>query len=114
MITLDDLRVISTALPEVREETHFKLPAFKVRDKVIVVLQAGDGHAIVHVDPETAASAAVEMLGACEQVWRGGGIFVGLQVDLAEIEQQRLASLIVRAWRHRAPKRLVAAHDAGT
>ncbi|WP_278045620.1 hypothetical protein [Micromonospora kangleipakensis] len=39
-------------------------------------------------------------------------IFVGLPVDLAEISEQRLQELVEHAWRNKAPKRLVAAHDA--
>jgi hypothetical protein len=38
-------------------------------------------------------------------------IFVGRRVDLADISEQRLQKLVEHAWRNKAPKRLVAAHD---
>ena len=36
------------ALPDVEEKTHFRLPGFRVADKLLAHLQHGDTHAIEH------------------------------------------------------------------
>ena len=113
MITPDDIRAWALALPEVTEGTHFRLTAFKVRDKGLVTIEKGERSALVSVDRAAAEAAAAEAPDLYEVVWRGGRIFVGVRVDLATAPAERVRELIVVAWRHRAPKRLVAAHDAG-
>lgn len=115
MIELEDIRRAATALPGVEEDTHFNLPAFKVNGKVFVVLQEGRHHAILHVDERTAEATVAESPAACEAVSRNGGrIFVGLRVDLEGMGPGAFDELVERAWRHRAPKRMVAAHDRGS
>ena len=112
MITLSDIRRYATALPEVVEQPHFRLPAFRVADKLLAHLEKGDAHAIVCVGQAEAKSAAAAQPDVYEEVWRDGRIFVGLRVDLARITQQRMQQLVEHAWRNRAPKRLVAEHDS--
>ena len=112
MITLADIRDAAMALPEVEEKTHFRLPGFRVADKLLVHLEKGDAHAIVCLGRAEAEAAAAEQPDVYEEVWRQGRIFVGLRVDLAEVTRQRMAELIEHAWRHRAPRRLVARYDA--
>lgn len=116
MITLDDIRRFAAAMPEVEEQTHFGRPGFRVRGKLFatVHLDADSPNAIVHVNEDEAAAAAVDDPDACETVWRTHGqrqIFVGLRVDLAKVDGARVRELVDHAWRHNAPKRLVAAHE---
>lgn len=114
MITLADLRRYAMALPDVVEQPHFRLPAFRVADRLLAHLEKGDAHAIVCVGRAEAEQAAVERPDVYEEVSRNGGsIFVGLRVDLAQITEERMRELVEHAWRHRAPKRLVASYDAG-
>jgi len=113
MLTVDDLREAAFRFPEVTEATHFGLPAFNVRDKVFLVLQQGETHAIVHLGEDDAAGADTIAPGATELVRRNAGkIFVGIRVDLSSLDRSQLGALIDLGWRHRAPKRVVAAHDA--
>ena len=112
MITLADIRRAAMALPEVEEKTHFRLPGFRVADKLLVHLEKGDAHAIVCLGRSAAEAAAAEQPEVYEEVWRQGRIFVGLRVDLARVTQQRMEDLVGQAWRHRAPRRLVARYDA--
>ena len=113
MLTVDDLREAAFRFPEVSEATHFGLPAFKVRDKVFLVLQQGETHAIVHVGEDDATQAETIAPGASEPVRRNAGkIFVGIRVDLSSLHTSQLEALTELGWRHRAPKRVVAAHDA--
>ena len=114
-LDLNAVREWALALPETEEVTHFRLPAFKVRDKVF----AGPfkhGWVILSIPQQDAATAAAEDPETFEEVCRTGGpdrrIYVGLRVDLARVERERLRALVEQAWRHRAPRRLVAEHDA--
>jgi hypothetical protein len=118
MITLEDIRAHATALPEVEEKLHFGRPAFRVRDRLFVSvhLEPDVASVILHVDEARAAAAADDDPDTYEQVWREHGgrqIFVGLRVDLAEVPAERFRSLLEDAWRHRAPKRLVAQTEEG-
>ena len=111
MLTLADLRGYALALPEVEEKTHFRLPGFRVADKLLAHLQHGDTHAIVCVERAEAEAAADAEPEVFEAVWRSGRIFVGLRVDLAGVTGDRMRELVEHAWRNRAPKRLVAEFD---
>ena len=114
MITLADVRGWAMALPEVVEKPHFRLPAFRVADKLLVHLEKGDAHAIVCVGQAEATALASAEPSVYEVVTREHGrIFVGVRVDLAAVEPGRMRELIAHGWRHRAPRRLVAAHDNG-
>jgi hypothetical protein len=110
-IELADIRRFAMALPEVEEKSHFRLPGFRVADKLLVHLEKGDAHAIVCLGRDEAEAAAAAEPDVYQEVWRQGRIFVGLRVDLAEVTEQRMQELIEHAWRHRAPRRLVARYD---
>ncbi|MCW3842563.1 MmcQ/YjbR family DNA-binding protein [Micromonospora yasonensis] len=115
MLTIDDIRRYATTLPEVEEFTHFRLPSFRVRGKPFAGVEKGDRTAVFSVSPEQAAAAVAADPTAYEEVWRKAAtmIFVGLRVDLDRISEQRMRELVEQAWRHKAPKRLLAAYDAG-
>jgi hypothetical protein len=111
--TAVDIRRAALALPDVTEGTHFGLQSYKVRDKTFVTIQKGETHAILHVDRETAESAAMRRPASQEAVSRNDGkIFVGLRVDLAATAPAAVAELVRLAWRNRAPERLAASLDA--
>ena len=112
MIKLTDIRSYATALPDVVEKPHFRLPGFRVADKLLAHLEKGDTHAIVCVGQKEAETAAANEPEIYEEVWRSGRIYVGLRVDLAKVTKQRMRELIEHAWRNRAPKRLVAEYDS--
>lgn len=111
MITLADIRGYAMALPDVVEKPHFRLPGFRVADKLLAHLDKGDTHAIVCVGQSEAEAAAAEQPDVYEEVWRDGRIFVGLRVDLRKVTKKRMQALIEHAWRNRAPKRLVTEYD---
>ena len=107
MITFDVMRGYAMALPEVEEKSHFRLPGFRVADKLLAHLEKGDTHAIVCVSQDEAKAASAEQPDVYQEVWRDGRIFVGLRVDLTKATKKRMQELIEHAWRNRAPKRLV-------
>ncbi|MEU5565425.1 MmcQ/YjbR family DNA-binding protein [Micromonospora musae] len=111
MISLADLRGYAAALPDVVEQPHFRLPGFRVADRLLAHLEKGDAHAIVCVGQAEAGAAAAEQPDVYQEVWRNGRIFVGLRVDLARVTEERMRELVEQAWRNRAPKRLVAEYD---
>ncbi|MEV0719351.1 hypothetical protein [Asanoa sp. NPDC050611] len=112
MITLADIRGWALAMPEVVEKPHFRLPGFRVADRLLVHLEKGDGHAIVCVGQAEAAALAAERPHVYDVVTREHGrIFVGVRVDLAAVEAGAMRRVIEQGWRNRAPKRLVAAYD---
>lgn len=105
--TADGLRRLALALPEVEEHTHFRLPAFKLRGKVLAVLQS-DRHAVLHLDRES-TDAAVSKRGV-EEVRRSTAL-IGVRVDLFALPAADLEELLRAAWRHRAPRALLREHD---
>jgi hypothetical protein len=112
MITFDDMRGYAMVLPEVEEKSHFRLPGFRVADKLLAHLEKGDKHAIVCVSQDEAKAASAEKPDVYQEVWRDGRIFVGLRVDLAKVPEKRMQELIEHAWHNRAPKRLVKEYDS--
>lgn len=116
MLTLDMIRRYATALPEVEENPHFGRPGFRVRDQLFTSVHLDEEipFAIVHIDSAVAGDVATNEPDIFREVWRTHGqkrIFVGLKVDLSKVTPDRCHDLIHMAWRFRAPKRLVAAHD---
>lgn len=117
MITTHDIRRLATAYPGVEEFTHFRfeVPGFRVDGKAFAGMDKGERTAVFSVSSEEAAQAVAADPGVYEEVWRPGGrpSLVGLRADLAKVSPERVAELVEHAWRNRAPKRLVAAYDAG-
>lgn len=113
VIGLTEIRRIALALPGVEEGTHFRLPSFKVAGKGVVTLTAGDTHAMINVPRPVAEAAAAEDPATYEVLLRFGRDYIGVKADLARAPADRIAGLVAQAWRHRAPKALVAEHDAG-
>ena len=111
MLGITQIRRYAMALPEVSETTHFKLPAFSVRDKTFVVIQRDSTHAIVSVNQMQAEAAVAKDPRAYQVVRRNNGrIFVGIRVDLPKASAAGVRKLVEQAWRHKAPKGLSAAY----
>lgn len=117
MIGLEEIRGYAAGLPEVEEAAHFGQPSFKVKGKPFAGIEKGGTTVVVAVDPESARAAVAKDPALYEEVWRPGGphgrLFVGLRVGLADVTAGRLRELVELAWRHKAPKGVVAAYDAG-
>ncbi len=104
MATLDDVRRIALALPEVREKPHFGMPAFRVADKGFVSVAKDGSRLLLYLD---AADVAAELaLGDCQQLTRFD-VLIGLDADLGALDAARLRRLLHQAWRHRAPKAVI-------
>lgn len=116
MITTEDVRRLAMSFPDVEEFVHhrFKVPGFRVAGKAFAGMDEGERTAVFSVSAEEAAAAVAAEPAVYEEVWRPGArpSLVGLRADLAGISPDRVAELVEHAWRHRAPRRLVAAYDA--
>jgi hypothetical protein len=116
VITLDDIRSMATAFPEVEEFTHFRIrmPGFKVMGKAFAGMEKGETTAVFSISHEEAAKAVADDPATYEEVRRPDATksFVGLRVDLAKVPEERFQELVEHAWRNKAPNRMVAAYDA--
>jgi hypothetical protein len=117
VITTDDIRRWATALPEVEETSHFRfhVPIFKVRGRTFLGMGQDEKTAVFCVSEHEADSAAATDPATFESVRRMDArrSFLGLQVELGNVSEERIRLLVEKAWRQRAPKRLVAERDRG-
>jgi len=112
MVTAATVRKLALALPGALESSHFDVADFRVgkrifatihpggRTGVLLRLDADQVAALVDADPDTFSR-------------RGAG-GRALQVVFARVERARYQHLLTLAWRQIAPKRVVAAFDAGS
>lgn len=110
-MTPDEVRALALALPEAEERETWDEATFRVRDKIFLTMgpsgetasvkaAALDQSALVDRDPATFAIAPYT------------GRFGWVSVQLARVDPDEMADLILEAWRRTAPKRLVAAFAA--
>jgi hypothetical protein len=110
--TWDDVVAIGSRFPGVEPGTSYGTPALRVGDKficrlrtdpdalVVRVIDLADREALLQTEPGTFFSTS----------HYDGHPYVLVRLDAVSPEQ--LAELLEDAWRIRAPKRLVAEHDA--
>jgi len=110
-VTFAAVRKLALALPGVEEGTSYRTPAFKVRGKLIARLRE-DGETLVvkvgfelrdflmNADPETFY---------ITDHYRG---YPAVLVRLPLVDRARLREVLEEAWKHSAPKTLLAAHES--
>jgi hypothetical protein len=108
-----DVVALGKRLPEVEEGTWFRTPCLRVRKKSFCRMKE-DGETLVIrvVDLEDKEA----LLRADADVFHTTPHYDGypfVLVRLAAVDEQQLGELIEDAWRLCAPKRLLAAYDAG-
>lgn len=107
------VRRFALALPEVVEAPHFEAASFRVRGKIIATVPPGDALLHVFVDEETRETALALEPDCLEKLFWGGRVW-GLRVALASAKPRVVESLLMQAWRSKAPKKLIAACDASS
>ena len=105
---IDAVRAIAFALPELTEAPHFDYGSFRVKGKIFVTLPPDQRHIHVFVDEQERLLALAVYPHAVEPLHWGKKI-LGVRVDLHQADPDAVAHLIQAAWRHKAPKRLLAA-----
>lgn len=105
------------ALPETEETSHFRfrVPVWKVGGKTFAGMGKDETTAVFCVSEQEADEAAAADPAACAPVRRQDArrSFLGLQVELGSIPPEDMRDLAEKAWRHQAPKRLVAQYLRG-
>lgn len=104
-MTLNLVRSIALALPEVEERPHFDYGSFRVRGKIFVTIPPDRQH--IHVfaaeaDRERALALYPEW--AEKLLW--GKKVVGVRVLLKKAPRPEVKLLLQSAWRHKAPNSL--------
>jgi hypothetical protein len=114
----DDIRSWVMALPEVEETSHFRFrtPVWKVRGRTFLGMGKDGKTAVFCVSEQQAHAAAAADPGSCAAVRRQDArrSFLGLEVVLDNLGEQRLRELAEMAWRQQAPRPLAAERDRGT
>jgi hypothetical protein len=109
MASLDDVRTVALAMPEVDEKPHFGMPAFRVADKGFASVTKDHRRLLLHLD---VADIEAELAhGDCQRLTRGATL-IGLDTDLMALEADRLQRLLRAAWRHRAPKKVLGRYES--
>ena len=109
---IGSVREIALALPEVTEAPHFDHGAFRVRDRIFATVPPDQRHLHVMVDEQTRLL-SLEVHGDAMAPLYWGKRIPGLRIDLVRADARTIEQLVRAAWRHKAPRRLAAALDAG-
>ena len=105
------VRRFALSLPDVTEAPHFESASFRVHGKMIATVPPGGALLHVFVDEETRETALALEPDCLEKLFWGGRVW-GLRITLAQAKPRVVESLMMQAWRSKAPKKLVAACDA--
>ena len=108
-VTFAAVRKLALALPGVEEGTSYGTPAFKVRGKLIARLREDGETLVVKVGFELRdflmnADPAIFYI---TDHYRG---YPAVLVRLPLVDRARLRDVLEEAWKHSAPKTLLAAH----
>jgi hypothetical protein len=111
-LTFDDVREIGLALPGVQELPMYGTPALKVNGKGIVRLREDGDLALwaTFEERDFLLRNQPDVFFLTDH-YRNYPVVL---VRLSAVDRDLLHELLIGAWRHRAPKRLVAAYDASS
>ncbi|AYY12584.1 hypothetical protein EF847_07570 [Actinobacteria bacterium YIM 96077] len=109
MTTQPQLRKTAMTFPEVDEHSEEGTEVFSVRGEEFASITK---EGIVRLRlPSAEAEDAVAAYPRAERLVHAGST-VGFQAPLADVDGQHLWSLVMTAWKHRAPEQLAAGLDA--
>jgi hypothetical protein len=109
-LSLTDVRLIALALPEVEEGPCYGTPGFRVRGKVMLRLWE-DGETLVVKCGDDERDRRLKADPDTYFVTDHYRDYPTVLVRLARVSLADLRALIEKAWRHNAPKRLIAERD---
>ena len=105
-MTIDDFRRLALALPEATEAAHMAHPDFRVRNKIFATLWPKEGRGVVMLTPEQ-QKVVVELKPAVFTPVPGGwGRRGSTNVSLRAADEMSLTSVLLMAWRNKAPARM--------
>lgn len=100
------VRTIALSLPEVTEEPHHHFGSFRVRGRIFVTVPPDGEHIHVFV-PEDVREQALALYPGFTEKLLWGGKAQGVRVALATAVPGAVKSLVLQAWRSKAPKALL-------
>jgi hypothetical protein len=108
--TPDDVRAIALALPEATERPAWDMACLRVRDKIFASMPPEETWVAVRLAPgeNTALAGERPEVFSVPHHYRNSTMVV---VELAAVDREELAELLIEAWRLRAPVRLRTAFD---
>lgn len=104
---IDAVRKFALSLPEATEAPHFEYSSFRVRGRIFATIPPDGLHLHIFVGDED-REPALELHGEFAHKLPWGGKVVGLRVVLAKAEPAAVKSLLLQAWRRKAPRALLA------
>ena len=106
MITREDIRALSLALPEAYEQDHHGIPSFRVNKKIFCTVHLDRPRIVLKLDRDDQLNMAAAHPGVVEEAeWypRHGWTYVWFE----KADEPTLSLLLRLAWGNVAPKRLV-------
>jgi hypothetical protein len=113
MPTWEDVRAIGLKLPGVVEGQSYGTPSLKVRNKFMCRLRTNPDALVVRVIDVADAEALLKGDPDVFFITPHYDGYPAVLVRLEAIDPVQLEELVEDAWRVQAPKRVVAAYDAG-
>ena len=104
-MTIDQVRKLALALPEVAEHDHWGNPSFRIRGRIFATVP-DEAHVNVMIDPFDVDAVVREDPDTCEELWWGKELR-GVRVSMNRAAAPVVKSLLEAAWRRKAPKRLL-------
>ena len=109
--SIDIVRPLALALPEVEESRHLGTPDFRVRSKIFATAHHDAARAVLKL-PLHIQEAMLENQPAVFSLTAGWGKHGWTFVNTDKIDPDLLKDLLDLSWRQVAPKTLVTAHAA--
>jgi hypothetical protein len=104
VITIQQVRRLALALPEVVEQPHWGNPSFRIRGRIFATMP-DKRHLNVMIEPFDVEAAVRSEPESCEELWWGKELR-GVRVSLSKASPAMVKVLLAAAWRRKAPKRL--------
>ena len=105
-MTANDFRRLALALPEASEASHMGHPDFRVRNKIFATLWPKEVRGVVMLTPEQQKILVNLKPAVFTPVPGGWGRRGSTNVNLEAADEISLTSVLLMAWRNKAPKRL--------
>jgi len=111
MVDSDTVRALALALPEAAEHDHHGRPSFRVRGKIFATLWSEQRRAVLKLPIAEQAALVALAPGVFSLVPGTWGLQGSTNVDLDAVEAAEFEAALRAAWRHVAPRRLLAAYE---
>jgi hypothetical protein len=111
--SIDVVRPLALALPEVVESQHFGTPDFRVRGKIFTTARHAEALCMMKLPPhiqEAMVTSRPDVFSLPPGGWAKHG---ATYANTDKIDLDLLKDLLDLAWRRAAPKKLAAAHETG-